>query len=441
MDFRFGTDGIRGHADQFPFTADGLQHLGGAIAQWSENCLGTKSPQILMISDTRESCPRIKENLITALRGSVIDAGVMPSPAALWFLKSMPNLDFAIVISASHNPYHDNGIKIFKRDGKLSADDELYIQNIMNNGSIPTISGTSAQLLLTLSWQRYAQELSRFFPVQFLKGKKIILDCANGATSLAAPAIFTSFGAQVMAIHNSPNGININAACGSTHPESLAKQVVQAKADIGFAFDGDGDRVIAINSAGLLRDGDDILALLSQDPSFAASPAVVGTIVSNSGLEQYLARSGKKLIRTPVGDRHVGLALAAHNLQLGAEPSGHVIIRPLLESGDGILVALRLCRTLNTTNNWAMNSFERYQQQTFNIAAHQKPSLDAAPIAPIIAAHQERLPTGRIIVRYSGTEPLLRIMVEAPTATEVTAIGQSLVHELQNIVNSNNRIH
>jgi phosphoglucosamine mutase len=272
--------------------------------------------------------------------------------------------------------------------------------------------------------------LQSLFPTPFLRNKKIVLDCAHGATSSIAPQIFKMLGAEVIALYTQPTGTNINEQCGSVYPQAAQAMVLQEQADAGFAFDGDGDRMIAINRNGDLKNGDDVLALLSQHPVYTHAPGVVGTIMSNQGLALFLAQQNKKLLRTPVGDKHIARKLLEENLVLGGEQSGHIIVRDHLNAGDGIVTALRVLETLTITNDWEMNTFTPFPQTLINVPITTKKDLTDQTLQTIIAQHEAQLGNGRIIVRYSGTEPLLRVMVEEQDQDIAHTVGNNLVRAL-----------
>lgn len=435
----FGTDGIRGNADHFPFDDQTLIRLGHALARWSIDRYGNH-PTLLIGHDTRISCERIKQSLIaglTSLPLNVVDAGVIPTPAVLHLIKANHAYQFGIVISASHNPYYDNGIKLFDAiTGKLQHADEQKI--IATFEQTTTIEITPHAESTVNTWNeatdRYLKLLLKTVPENFLIGKKIVLDCAYGATSWSAPFLLEQLGATVIALAATPNGTNINDQCGAVHPEVLQQAVISHHADIGFAFDGDGDRVVAVSAQGLIKDGDDFLALLLTHPAHNNGAAVVGTIMTNQGLATYCNRLGKQLIRSQVGDKHVAAALDTHCLELGAEPSGHVIIRPILNSGDGMLAALHLLYAVVVTHNWELNSFEKFPQILVNVPVSHKNNLTDDPYAAIIKQFEQQLHGGRLIVRYSGTENKLRVMVEDDTYDHAYTTAHALANSLKKLL-------
>jgi phosphoglucosamine mutase len=422
MVLKFGTDGIRGKSDQFPFTPSALRSLGAAIAQWGTEKY--KNSQVLLGHDTRISCDMIKKHLIAGLSDfpiKICDGNVLPTPAILQLIKNS-DYNFGIVISASHNPYKDNGIKLFDaQSGKLSEQDEAIIVKNFNNFSQKE-----------RSFQKiYQKNITKHFLQNFLDGKKIVLDCANGATFSVAPKIFSSLGAEVVTINTTPDGKNINKNCGALHLEQLQKAVLKENADAGFAFDGDGDRVIAVNKNSKIKNGDDLLAILLQHKDLKNERTIVGTIMTNHGFEHHLKKNNKSLIRTKVGDKYVAAQLEEQNLMLGGEASGHIIIKNYLNTGDGIFVALKVLESVMENNNWEMKTFVKTPQFLINVPIVEKKDLNKEPLSPIIQDYKTKLIDGRIVVRYSGTENLLRVMVEDQTIDSAHAIAKNLSAELE----------
>lgn len=435
---KFGTDGIRDNADKFPFTKQALNYLGMAIAQWSMKKYH-KKPTVLIGYDTRISSPRIEEDLTQGLMNSpitVIDAKVLPTPAVCLLAKTEDFIDFGIVISASHNPYVDNGIKIIdSKNIKLNKNDEKiisdYFHDILRDVIEPTIHEDSTNIFMNDASEEYERKLLSIFKPKFLKKIKIVLDCANGATYKIAPELFKKLGAKIIAIATNPNGRNINKDCGAMHLQNLAKEVIKNKANIGFAFDGDGDRVLAINKNGKIIDGDDILDLLSNHPEIQNSNKIVGTIMSNFGFEMHLEKNNKELIRTPVGDKHVAAKLDEENLPLGGENSGHIIIKDYMNTGDGIFTALKVLESVIANDNWEMKTFEKTPQILLNVPVSVKKDLSLEPYSKIIEEHKKLLINGRFVIRYSGTENLLRVMVEDKCLDNTTKLAHALAEKLQ----------
>lgn len=434
---KFGTDGIRGHADSYPFHNQALIFLGQALYQWLYKKNGHKSTHtILMVTDTRISGDRIKASLATGLLKhavSIIDAGVLPTPVACWLMQHDATYDVGIVISASHNPYYDNGIKLFGPGGaKIAPEDEQFIADAFagqqpDTQVFPAVGKLEKKDLSNI----YIHYVKHYFDHTFLQGLRIVIDCAHGVTSSIAPALFTFFGAEVITLSAEPNGTNINHNCGALHPEALQEKIVECGADAGFAFDGDGDRIIAVNRYGQVRDGDDILWLLLADKHYQQLNTIVGTVMSNSGFEQALMTQGKHLARVAVGDKYVFKKLDEAKLLLGGEPSGHIILKDYLPVCDGIFVALRLLSVLLVQKNLEMNTFKHFPQKIRNVAILEKKDLTSEGCARIIAQYEQHLDGGRILVRYSGTENILRVMAEALTEQQAEDVVVKLAHDLK----------
>lgn len=432
----FGTDGIRTSVGSSPFTHIELPRLGKAIATWAQTTYGN-NPRILLAHDTRQSCAWVKASLQSGLLLSTVkifDAGVATSPVVSQFLQYTTEYDCGIIISASHNGYEDNGIKLIDASsGKLSKEAEEQITALFYTltDATPDYSLLGTQTVVTDVTETYQRYITPFFEPQFLRGLKIVLDCAQGASFALAPHVFEQYGAEVIALYNKPNGININKQCGAVHPQALQKAVVSHQADIGFAFDGDGDRVVCVNKHGQVKNGDDVLALLLAHPAYKDTKIVVGTSMTNQGFENYLTKQGKSLIRANVGDKYVSQEMIKNNLLLGGEASGHIILRDYLPTGDGIFNALRIMQAVLIADNIEMTTFTKYPQVIINVPVTRKPTLDSEPLASLIAASDAQIKQGRIIVRYSGTEPLLRIMIEEEHFEQAQAIGSQLAQQLK----------
>lgn len=430
----FGTDGIRTRIGTYPLTLENLPRLGMAIAQWGQEKYG-HAPTILLGHDTRQSCSMVKSALqagILCTQARVYDAQVLPTPAVCNIIHSSAQFDVGIIISASHNAWHDNGIKIVDaQQGKLSLLDELRISTLFTQNDLnPDYTGLGELHYFPLAAELYRASLATFFKPQFLHGKKIALDCANGATAAIAPATFKSFGAEVIVINDQPNGTNINQASGALHPQALQKLVVEHNADAGFAFDGDGDRVIAVAKTGEIKNGDDILAVLLDHPSYMHTQSIVGTVMTNQGFDAYLAQRNKNLLRANVGDKYVSERMEQEKSIIGGEQSGHIILHDYLNTGDGIFTALRVLETLCISENWAMHTFTKFPQFLINIPVGVKKDLRLPHLNNIIKHHERLLPAGRLLVRYSGTESVLRILVEDSDASMAHSIGTQLSEQL-----------
>lgn len=430
----FGTDGIRGNASLFPFTPDALQRLGYSLGLWMQKKYGDNA-QLLLGADTRISCSTIKTHLLEGLSSfkiHIVDAGVIPTPALFQLIHYNKKFNCGLMISASHNPYQDNGIKLFDaQTGKLTPEDEI---SIATHFATSHLSFEKTNPLTIEIWnncqKHYLSILKRFFQENFLKGLKIVLDCAHGATFSFAPTVFEYFGAEILCIGNQPNGKNINDGYGALHSEKVQEKVLRHNAHLGIAFDGDGDRVIMVNHKGEIKDGDDILCMLMQLPEYQNQRAVVGTVMTNSGFELIIKNQGRSLLRTSVGDKYVASKMEEENLLLGGETSGHIILKDYLSGGDGIFVALRVISSLQASNNWEMKTFNKMPQIILNVPVTYKHDLKKSPFAEIIDRHQKTISPGRILVRYSGTENLLRIMTEAPNQIDAQEYAQTLAAEL-----------
>ncbi len=435
----FGTDGIRKRVGSYPLTEEGLPRLGQALALWAQEKYGAEAC-FLLTRDTRYSGPWIKAGLMSGLLRypvTVYDAGIMPTPGVFHLMKSDSRFSVGIIISASHNPAEDNGIKLVDaQSGKLSLKDEKRIGELMAQ---PPAVKEFAQLGKEISFldakTLYRKSIAKLFEQNFLEGKRIVLDCANGASSAIAPQLFRELGAEVIGIHNDPDGYNINAKCGATSPESLQQAVVTHKAYMGFAFDGDADRVLAVNSEGALKDGDDILALLLSHPEYQSQPALVSTVMANYGLTTHCTQQEKKLLRTQVGDKHVLHALDQglnnQELLLGGEPSGHIILKNLIRTGDGMLVALKVLEAAFKTGNDLLESFTKFPQILINVPITTKKDLSEEPHAGFIAACKEELSAGRLHIRYSGTEPLVRVLAEGRDREQAEQTAHKVATYLQ----------
>jgi phosphoglucosamine mutase len=439
----FGTDGIRSRVGTWPLNKKHISVVAHTLGVWIVKTYGLHA-RVLITHDTRTSAYWLKTELSGGLllNGCLLfDAQIMGTPAASFLMRYTSDYDCAIIITASHNPYNDNGIKIIKKGGnKLTEDEEQAIVNLFDQYSDSSwdISIDYNQLgtltVLKDPLNLYVQHVKTFIPKNMLLHKIIVIDCAHGATSAYAKDIFLSTGAQIILINAEPNGKNINRECGAAHPEQLRKAVLEHHADIGFAFDGDGDRIIAITANGHYKDGDDILYILMQHPLYASMPTMVGTVMTNQGLAQYLDINKKNIIRTAVGDKYISQELHKQNMLLGGEPSGHIIMYDYLEISDGIAIALRICYTLELTHNWSMETFKKVPHIMINLPIKEKKPLDHEPLKTLISRTEEKLPQGRILIRYSGTEPLLRILIEDLDLNHAEHVGIDLGKQLENIL-------
>jgi phosphoglucosamine mutase len=388
---------------------------------------------VVIVRDTRESGPVLSEALAAGVAdagGDSFDAGVLPTPAASILVRRL-GLDLAAVVSASHNPWRDNGIKFFASNGrKLEPSAERAIEQHVAAG--PAESGSTGVVrTLEASRDDYLRELSSAFPLD-LSGLDVVLDCANGATYEAAPEIFRRLGAEVELIGADPDGRNINRECGSTEPDALAERVAASGAAIGFAFDGDGDRVLAVDGEGRVRDGDELIALAAthlKSIGRLRGDGVVVTVMSNYGFHQAMDEAGIEVATTDVGDRHVAAELARREWSLGGEQSGHIIWTDYAPTGDGIAAALLVLRALGSTALAEAKPMQRLPQVLINVEVADREALEgAAAVWEAVEREQAGLKgRGRLLVRPSGTEPLVRVMVEAPTEDDAQEVCDRVV--------------
>lgn len=438
----FGTDGIRGRVGEAPISADFILHLGWAVGHVMG---GQKGGKALIAKDTRISGYMFESALEAGLSAAGTDIqliGPMPTPGLAYLTRTL-RADLGIMISASHNPFHDNGIKFFSGHGfKLPDATELMIEEYLAQ---PMQTVPSHQLgkasRLSDAVGRYIEFCKASVPyLTDLSGLKIVVDCANGATYHVAPNVLRELGAHVIPINNKPDGLNINEQCGSLHPESLQQAVLAHEADVGVALDGDGDRVIMVDHKGEVLDGDEILYIIAREHFVHArlKGGVVGTVMSNLGLEQALRTLGIEFIRAQVGDRYVLEKLQQQGWTLGGESSGHIICLDVTTTGDGIIAALQVLYAMTTSGRGLhelKSQMHKYPQIIRNISVNQKVDdmLSIPSISDAVQAVQVELgQQGRVLLRYSGTEPVVRVMVEGQEKNQVTR----LVDELTQVVSS-----
>lgn len=384
---------------------------------------------MLIVRDTRESGPMLEAALaagIAAAGGEALLGGVLPTPAAAILARRL-GLDLAAVVSASHNPYRDNGIKFFGPDGtKLGDAEEERIESLLGGDPGDRAPGRVRELNGAL--EDYLRALQSAFPLD-LSGLRVALDCANGATHRAAPAIFERLGAAVETIGAEPDGRNINDGCGSTSIEALARHVASSEAAIGFAFDGDGDRVLAVDGAGRPHDGDELIALIARGMAARGElgGGVAVTVMSNHGFHRAMAEAGVEVCVTDVGDRNVLAELLSRDWALGGEQSGHIIDTRFIATGDGIAAALMTMGELGG-RDLAAGAMEKLPQTLLNVEVADRDAVaDAAAVWEAVERESESLDgRGRVLLRPSGTEPLVRVMVEAPTEEEAAGICERL---------------
>jgi phosphoglucosamine mutase len=418
----FGTDGVRGIAGE-RLSAELAVALGRAAAAGAP----AERPQVLIVRDTRESSPMLEAALAAGVAqggGDALLGGVLPTPAASVLVRKL-GLDLAAVISASHNPWRDNGIKFFGADGrKLPDEAEEGIERVVADGALPPPAAVGAIRELHGAGDDYLRALAEAFPLD-LGGLRVALDCANGATHQVAPRIFQRLGAEVEAIGVDPDGRNINAGCGSTHPELLAQRVRDIGAALGFAYDGDGDRVIAVDAEGRVRDGDELISLIATwaHESGRLVGGVAVTVMSNFGLHAALKEAGVEVAVTPVGDRHVAAELRKRGWNFGGEQSGHLIWDEFAPTGDGIASSLLVLTALAGRSLAEAIPMRRLPQSLENVRVADREALAGAEaVWEAVREEERRLEgRGRVLVRASGTEPLVRVMVEAPDEEECRA--------------------
>ena len=423
----FGTDGVRGVAGE-KLTADFALNLGRAATELSD----VVAPRVLLIRDTRESGEMLEAALaagVSAAGGTAWLGGVAPTPAAAL---AIGGYDLAVVISASHNPYYDNGIKFFGPDGdKLSDAVEEAIERQMEGGGAPATTIGRVRAVGGLL-DDYLGALRARFGALDLSGLRVLLDCANGATFVAAPAIFRELGAIVDVLADAPDGRNINAGCGSTHSAFLSKRMHGSGYDVGFAFDGDGDRLMAADRTGRVLDGDELVALAAvhlRDRGRLPGNGVAMTVMTNFGFHRAMRDAGIRVATTQVGDRYVLAALRERGYTLGGEQSGHIIELGFAPSGDGIASALLTLEALAGRDLATSRVFEKLPQRLINVpvgGAAASVAQSRRVLAAIALGNGRLADSGRILVRPSGTEPLIRVMAEAPSSQQAAAICEQI---------------
>jgi phosphoglucosamine mutase len=429
----FGTDGIRGTAGQYPLDRPTTFAIGVALAQW----IGTNhlNPEVVIGMDTRESGSWIAEHVAGGLaQGGVRarHAGLISTPGLAFVAKTGP-FAAGIMISASHNPYQDNGVKIFDHSGfKLPDQQEHVLEGHIFGWTQLGKAFTPQPLAVDESLDRtYIEHLAGTLP-EGLAGMRIVADTANGAASYLAPAMFERLGAEVDCIHNTPDGKNINLNCGALHVEALQKRVVERGATLGVAFDGDADRAMFVSPSGKIVDGDGVLLLAARWlQAKRGLTEVVSTVMSNLGLERALARHGIGMVRTPVGDKYVLEEMIRREALLGGEQSGHIIFREYATTGDGLLTALRVCEVMRAsgrTLDELTEELEVYPQLLVNVRVKERrPLEDMASVKDEIRRMETEFgDAGRVVVRFSGTEPLARVMVEGPKLDRVQYFAESI---------------
>lgn len=444
----FGTDGVRGVANHDPMMVEMAVNLARAVAHVLRERKKGKRPRVIIGKDTRLSGYMLENALVAGLCSMGADAilvGTLPTPGIAVLVRDQ-KADAGFVISASHNPFEDNGIKLFSCDGyKLPDAEEAEIEAFLHDpapllAQLPDGGLIGKSFRVEDALRRYVDFCKGTFPKGMdLKGARIVLDCGNGATYRAAPLVFRELGARVTTLHAMPNGLNINAACGSQHTDALREQVIAERADIGLAFDGDGDRLIVIDENGVELTGDHILyacAKALKAKGQLANNLAVATVMSNFGLNEAMKKEGIRLLRSAVGDRYVLETMQREGGIIGAEASGHMIFLDKHTTGDGIVSALQLLAVLKEAGvemSELAAGMRMYPQKLLNVKLARKPPIESiAPVQALIREGETELgDNGRILVRYSGTQNLCRVMVEGPTEEMTARICDGIASAIQ----------
>jgi phosphoglucosamine mutase len=454
----FGTDGVRGVANVEPVTAETSLKLGRAAAHVftrlnpRKNPEGTR-PKIVLGKDTRLSGYMLENALvagITSLGVDVLVIGPLPTPGVAYITRSL-RADAGIILSASHNPYEDNGIKFFRHDGyKLDDQVEQQIEQLVFAGEIDSIRPTAGKIgraaRIDDALGRYVEFAKASFPRGMsLEKMRVVVDVANGAAYKSTPCILRELGAEVMVAHNEPDGTNINAHCGSIYPEEIQRLVKETGADVGITHDGDADRVLLCDENGEIVDGDEILAIASIDLLRAGrleQNTVVATVMSNFGLDETLAAKAGKVVRTKVGDRYVIEEMMKQKLNLGGEQSGHIIFRDFTTTGDGIISALQILRIMHQTGqplSKLKTCLEKYPQAHRNVLVKEKPPLAELPAVMKLVneAEEELSGKGRVLLRYSGTESKIRLLIEGRELDKIDKQANRIADAIQQAIGTN----
>jgi phosphoglucosamine mutase len=441
----FGTDGIRGLANKHPMTSEVALRVGMAAGRVFSRSGGGHRHRVVIGKDTRLSGYMIESALMsgfTAVGMDVFLLGPMPTPAVAMLTRSL-RADLGVMISASHNPYDDNGIKFFDPEGyKLSDETEQAIERLVeaDSGDLLVAADKIGRATRVESAQeRYIEFAKRTLPKDLrLGGLRIVIDCANGAAYKVAPEALWELGAEVVRIGVEPNGRNINLKCGSTAPEALCEKVREVRADIGIALDGDADRVVIVDEKGRIVDGDQLMALIAETWNSSgrlAGGGVVATVMSNLGLERYLRSLGLSLVRTAVGDRYVVEHMRKHGYNVGGEQSGHIVLSDFTTTGDGLVSAMQVLAAAVSTGKPVSQVCSRFQplpQVLKNVRYDNGQPLDDARVRNVIEGAKARLgQTGRIVIRPSGTEPVIRVMAEGDDESLVSSVVGEIVAAVQ----------
>ncbi|MFJ7355499.1 phosphoglucosamine mutase [Phyllobacterium sp. NPDC097923] len=441
----FGTDGIRGQANAYPMTPDIAMKVGMAVGLAFKR--GNHRNRVVIGKDTRLSGYMIENALVAGFTSTGMDVfllGPIPTPAVAMLCRSL-RADIGVMISASHNPYHDNGIKLFGPDGfKLSDEIELEIERLMDedlSGRLSSFEALGRAKRVDGDIYRYIEFAKRTMPKNIsLAGLRVVVDCANGAAYKVAPAALWELGADVVTINDKPNGTNINEDCGSTHPLSLIKKVHEVRADIGIALDGDADRVLIVDEKGSIIDGDQLMAVIAQswqESDRLVGGGVVATVMSNLGFERFLGDRGLTLARTNVGDRYVVEHMRNHGFNIGGEQSGHIVISDFSTTGDGLVSALQILAVVQEEGkpvSEVCRKFEPVPQVLKNIRTAGGKPLEDKKVKTAIDDARDRLGTsGRLVIRPSGTEPLIRVMAEGDDSQLVDTVVNDIISVISSV--------
>jgi phosphoglucosamine mutase len=451
----FGTDGVRGVANLEPVTAETALRLGRAAAHVFQGLAEQRKtrnprPTLVIGKDTRLSGYMLENALaagVMSLGANVLFIGPLPTPGVAYITRSL-RADAGIVLSASHNPYEDNGIKFFRHDGyKLDDAIERRIEQLVFSGEIESIRPTAGNIgqakRIDDALGRYVEFAKASFPKGMtLEGLHIALDCANGAAYKSTPCALRELGAKLSLAHAQPDGRNINTQCGSTYPEEISRLVRQSGASVGIAHDGDADRVILCDEKGEIVDGDEILAIAGVDAlqrGTLSRNTLVATVMSNFGLDETVRTHGGRLLRTAVGDRYVIEAMIRENLNIGGEQSGHMIFRDFGTTGDGLVSALQILRIVVESGkplSELKRCLRKFPQTQRNLRVQRKPPLSELPrVSKLVQEAEQKLgESGRVLLRYSGTEPKVRLLIEGPDLDSIEQMANQIAEELQKAI-------
>ena len=440
----FGTDGIRGVANIYPVTPEVALRLGRAVG-FHFRQEGQERSCVVVGRDTRLSGGMLEDALVAGLNSVGVDAllaGVLPTPGVALLVREL-HARGGVVISASHNPAGDNGLKLFGADGhKLDDSEEERLEALILTPEIdglrPCGDEVGIKRVIGDASQRYGASVMASVPGMTLHGIKVAVDCANGASFRTTPEVLQKLGATVLAFHDSPDGLNINDSCGSTHPGEIARLILETGAQVGISHDGDADRLVLVDEKGGILDGDEILAMTALDGlkrGTLAGKTLVATVMSNFGLDECIASAGGSVLRTDVGDRYVVEAMRNGNFSIGGEQSGHLIFRDHGTTGDGLLAALQVLRIMTESGKPLSElrlCLKKYPQAQRNLTVKSKPSLKTLPkVSALVAKTEKSLAgKGRVLLRYSGTEPKVRLLIEGSDETMINAAADAIATAL-----------